>query len=223
MMRLQWLFFALPLLAADGDALFKKNCSIGYCHGTAGAASRGPRLRDREFDGPYVYRVTRDGIPNSAMPGWKDKLSDEEIRAIVVYVMSLSGKPANLPPPDKKEEAASPSVFLEQCGSCHQAGGQGKAVGPPLNGYTEARIREALAKAPKQIRQIVMSDGETFPAMVALTEADFVTAYDLTEPPPVKRSLERKDIRSMSPNSTWTHPSVKTLPPSLLDFLRTAR
>jgi mono/diheme cytochrome c family protein len=223
MMRLAWLIFALPLLAADGDALFKKNCSIGYCHGTAGAASRGPRLRDREFDGPYVYRVTRDGIPNSAMPGWKDKLSDQEIRAIVVYVMSLSNKPANLPAPDKKEEAASPSAFLEQCGVCHQAGGQGTPVGPSLNGYTEARIREGVSKPPKHIRQLVLSDGETFPAVVLPADGDFVTAYDLTEPPPVKRSLERKEIRSSNPISTWTHPTVKTLPPSLLEFLRTAR
>ena len=100
MHRLWLLALALPLCAADGYALFAKNCSIGYCHGKAGAAARGPRLRDREFDGAYVYRVTRDGVPNSAMPGWKDKLTDEEIRAIVVYVMSLSNKQANLPPPD---------------------------------------------------------------------------------------------------------------------------
>lgn len=222
-MRIAWFLLALPLLAADGEALFKKNCSIGYCHGTAGAAARGPRLRDREFDGPHVYRVTRDGVPNSAMPGWKDKLSDEEIRAIVTYVMSLSNKPANLPPPASKQEAASPTAFLEQCGSCHAAGGQGTAIGPSLGGYTEARIRENLGKAPKEIKQVLLADGETFPAIVLPADGEFVTAYDLTEPPPVKRTLERKEIKSSAAAPKWTHPKIEALPSSLLEFLRAAK
>src|ERR1041384_1664972 len=55
---------------AAGETIFAQNCSVGYCHGAAGAAARGPRLRGRTFDKSYLYSVIRDGIPKSAMPAW---------------------------------------------------------------------------------------------------------------------------------------------------------
>jgi putative heme-binding domain-containing protein len=79
-----------PRVISTGATLFAKNCSVGYCHGAAGRAGRGPRLRGREWDKHYLFKVTYDGIPNSSMPAWKDRLSETEIGSIVAYVLSLS-------------------------------------------------------------------------------------------------------------------------------------
>ena len=77
-------------LIARGSALFAQNCSVGYCHGAAGKAGRGPRLRGRDWDKSYLFKVTFEGSPNSSMPGWKDRLSDTEIAAVVAYILTLS-------------------------------------------------------------------------------------------------------------------------------------
>src|SRR5580704_8318163 len=79
-----------PALVQRGEQVFARSCSVGYCHGVAGAAGRGPRLRGRSFAKDYLYTVVRDGIPSSAMPAWKDRLKDEDIRAVVEYVASLA-------------------------------------------------------------------------------------------------------------------------------------
>ena len=77
-------------LIARGSALFAQNCSVGYCHGVAGKAGRGPRLRGREWDKNYLFKVTFDGIPNSSMPAWKDRLTQADISAVVAYILTLS-------------------------------------------------------------------------------------------------------------------------------------
>src|SRR5262245_12455110 len=79
-----------PQVIARGNALFAQSCSVGYCHGIAGKAGRGPRLRGREWDKNYLFKVTFEGIPNSSMPAWKDRLTDEDIGAVVAYVLTLS-------------------------------------------------------------------------------------------------------------------------------------
>src|SRR5690242_21018321 len=47
---------------ARGEKIFAQSCPVGYCHGVAGAAGRGPRLRGRSFSKDYLLNVTRDGI-----------------------------------------------------------------------------------------------------------------------------------------------------------------
>ena len=79
-----------PQLIARGSTLFAQSCSVGYCHGVAGKAGRGPRLRGREWDKNYLFKVTFEGVPNSSMPAWKDRLTETEINAIVAYILTLS-------------------------------------------------------------------------------------------------------------------------------------
>ena len=80
-----------PAVVRSGRILFARSCSVGYCHGVEGKAGGGPRLRGKQWDPSYLYRVTLEGIPRSSMPGWKGKLSQEEIWSVVSYVMALSG------------------------------------------------------------------------------------------------------------------------------------
>lgn len=79
-----------PQLIARGSTLFAQSCSVGYCHGVAGKAGRGPRLRGREWDKNYLFKVTFEGIPNSSMPAWKGRLTEADIGAVVAYVLTLS-------------------------------------------------------------------------------------------------------------------------------------
>src|SRR6266700_6236271 len=86
-----WLTLLLQISSiTTGERIFALNCSVGYCHGAAGAAARGPRLRGRTFDKNYLYSAIRDGIPKSAMPDWKDRLKEDELWATVAYIQSLA-------------------------------------------------------------------------------------------------------------------------------------
>ena len=38
----------------NGEGIFAQSCSVGYCHGAAGSAGRGPRLRGRRLERSYV-------------------------------------------------------------------------------------------------------------------------------------------------------------------------
>ncbi len=79
-----------PAVVGAGRILFARSCSVGYCHGAEGRAGGGPRLRGKPWQPGYLYRVTAEGIPRSSMPGWKEKLSQDELWSVVAYVMSLS-------------------------------------------------------------------------------------------------------------------------------------
>ena len=82
----------------QGQVLFARNCSVGYCHGKGGRAGRGPRLRGRQLPADYLTRVIRDGIPNSTMGSWGDRLSEGEIASIVSFIQVLAD--LNLGDPD---------------------------------------------------------------------------------------------------------------------------
>jgi putative heme-binding domain-containing protein len=126
-----------PKVIATGETLFAKSCSVGYCHGVAGKAGRGPRLRGREWDKNYLFNVTYEGIPNSSMPAWKGRLSEEEIGSIVAYILTLSKLSS-----DAAESSSSPS-------------GAPSTVSPPVpitSGEAPARVglkpAEGLAGDP---------------------------------------------------------------------------
>ena len=98
-----------PAVVGAGRTLFARSCSVGYCHGAEGRAGGGPRLRGKQWEPGYLYRVTAEGIPRSSMPGWKEKLSQDEIWSVVAYVMSLSD-----PEKESAAEAAGPTAPLPQ-------------------------------------------------------------------------------------------------------------
>lgn len=71
----------------EGAALFATRCT-GYCHARGGGPGRAPKLRGRTFDKDYLFQAIANGIV--VMPAWKGILSDEQIWAIVAYILSLS-------------------------------------------------------------------------------------------------------------------------------------
>ncbi len=85
-------------LLFQGQVLFARNCSVGYCHGKGGRAGRGPRLRGRKLPADYLTRVIREGIPNSTMGSWGDRMTGGEIASIVSFIQVLAD--LNLTDPD---------------------------------------------------------------------------------------------------------------------------
>jgi cytochrome c oxidase cbb3-type subunit 2/cytochrome c oxidase cbb3-type subunit I/II len=81
-----------------GNALFRKNCAP--CHGefgdakTAVASTLSPppaNLKWIQPDFDFELKVLRDGIPGTAMPSWKDQISESDRKALAAFVRSLYG------------------------------------------------------------------------------------------------------------------------------------
>lgn len=84
---------------ASGKKVFQMKCLA--CHGAQGEGLVGPNMTDAYWihgkgTEKDIYQVVVDGVPEKGMISWTPLLSDEEIRAVTVYVKSLQGtKPAN--------------------------------------------------------------------------------------------------------------------------------
>ena len=79
----------VEVVAADGQTLFKKHCA--GCHGANGKGAFGPDL-----SGEYKYGKTTMAVQESIaygrpknMPGFEQKLSQDEIDALTEFILSL--------------------------------------------------------------------------------------------------------------------------------------
>lgn len=85
--------------APDGKELYALNCMI--CHkenGTGGEITiKGKKLKPENLTADKIKKMTdekligyvRDGIEDEGMPAFKDKMTAEEMRAIVAHVRNL--------------------------------------------------------------------------------------------------------------------------------------
>ena len=92
------LIFTLALQAgpapdAGGD-LFKQKCAM--CHGADGkgyAALKTPDFTDPKVQASLkdeeITKIIKNGKPGTAMPPFKDSLSDDQIKSLVGYIRSL--------------------------------------------------------------------------------------------------------------------------------------
>ena len=109
------LFMAAPAVAATGNAdhgegIYNKRCV--WCHGVDGdgasAAEKFLNPPPRNFeDGQYkikttgfddmvpndedIFRMVRDGMPGTAMPGWSQLLSEQDMWDVVEYIKTFAG------------------------------------------------------------------------------------------------------------------------------------
>lgn len=101
---------ALPLVASlfllnapvraenDGANLFKAKCAA--CHGTEGSGDTtlGKSMKIRDFHSPDVQKQTDAELTGmittgkGAMPAYKGKLTDDQIKQIVGYIRDLAKK-----------------------------------------------------------------------------------------------------------------------------------
>ena len=215
-----------PASIGHGDKLFAQGCAVGYCHGVAGTAARSPRLRGRSFEREYLVRVIRDGIPNTAMLAWGDRLTDDDIASLADYIVSLANVPveagsttavpeaparimekaADVPPEHHKGKQLFFDLTREaRCASCHRLEGVGQAVGPDLTkaGSLKTTDGPQVLKygRPRRVVTVAMKDGERFPAVAASKNRYF----DLSAMPPVLRSVGAADLQGVQRQTNWRH------------------
>jgi DMSO reductase family type II enzyme heme b subunit len=218
--------------AGAGKEMYDRWCA--ECHGYDGkgdgsAASRMlPRPRDFT-PGVYqirttasgelptdedVFAVIRDGVPGTAMPGWRSKLSDAQMRDLVSYIKTFSrffeqmGAPEPLefgsPPRGGGEEAvAEGRRFYEEieCWKCHGDAGRGDGPSAPtLQDDLDFPIRAtdlsenwnfngggSVEAIYRRLRTGL--DGTPMPSFSDLLAADFMTEEQLWHLAQYVRSL----------------------------------
>ena len=148
---------AEPGDAKNGKIIYAKRCQL--CHGVEGdgggpAAERlNPPPRDFS-EGQYKYKTThfddaipndedlfrmiRDGMPGTAMPGWSDILSEQDLWDLTAYIKIFAGLEEEKPSEQVDygtQIASSPEsietgrkLFLDRCAECHGDLGKGDAV-----------------------------------------------------------------------------------------------
>ena len=141
-----------------GEAVYEKRCL--QCHGDEGdglgpAAERlNPSPRDftaglykfntSAFDADLpndadIYRMIADGMPGTAMPGWNDLLSEQDIWDVIAYIKAfaeLEGAPEKQidygsQVTTSPESIAAGAKFFhaeDRCSECHGLAGKGDAV-----------------------------------------------------------------------------------------------
>jgi len=160
----------------NGEVIYAKRCEA--CHGEEGdglgpAAERlNPPPRDftlglfkiqsSAFDAELpndadLLRMVRDGMPGTAMPGWSDLLSEQEMWDVIAYIKTfaeLEGEPETqvdygtqvATSPDSV--AAGETLFHadDRCSECHGAAGKGDAIKKLKNDNGERTWPRNLSK-----------------------------------------------------------------------------
>lgn len=87
-----------PLAFADGAATFKAKCAT--CHGAdgKGQSPMGKKMNLRDLGSPEVQKQTDQQLYDwtaagkGKMPAYKDKLTNDEIKALVVHMRAFAKK-----------------------------------------------------------------------------------------------------------------------------------
>ncbi len=121
-----------------GAAVYRTWCA--QCHGSGANGTKGfPSLIDDDWlwGGTIedIYTTVSHGIRfyddedtrDSEMPAWGEVLSDDELAAVVQYVLKISGGEADAALAEQGAE-----VFADNCASCHGDDGKGmRELGAP--------------------------------------------------------------------------------------------
>lgn len=145
---------------ASGRDLWQQDCAI--CHGDRGQGSfQGPDIRgDGTAAVDFMVRSGRMPVDfRGPVPGQTERgevrYTDAEIRDLVAYTASFVDgpeAPASVPLGDA-DLAAGGTAYRLSCAACHQAAGQGGALGygteaPPLGPATPVETYEAVRTGP---------------------------------------------------------------------------
>ncbi len=146
---------AKPGAADKGKVVYEKRCT--WCHGAdgdgAGASkdflnppprdftSGNYKIKSSVFDDMVpsdddVFRMIRDGMPGTAMPGWSDILSEQEMWDLVAYVKTFAQydkPPAKLVDYGTQVSSSAESIEKgkklfedgDRCVECHGKSGKG--------------------------------------------------------------------------------------------------
>lgn len=201
--------------AVRGEQVFVQSCSTGYCHGSRGVGAGAPRLAARGFDQNFIRNTITNGVTGTSMPSFAKSLSRTDLAAVANYVAALNGATASAsaaaPVKLTPQAARGKALFSDavksfgRCATCHEAGGLGIAVAPPIHDVPLTVSAFKALKTPRVVTATVA--GESMPALVVAKKTATVTFYDLTMPPPVLGTVTPVEFSSRE-ESTWKHADV---------------
>ena len=87
-------FESTPEMIAAGDRLFHIACKS--CHGVdAYGTPMAPALNTPTFLGETpdaaIYQIIAGGVPDTLMPAWGARLSEQDLNSLVAFLRSLEG------------------------------------------------------------------------------------------------------------------------------------
>jgi cytochrome c6 len=89
------LTFPMALFAADGPALYKAKCASCHDADGSGQGTMGKKMNLRDLGSPEVQAQSDKelydwtAVGKNKMPGYKTKLSEEDINALVAHMRSM--------------------------------------------------------------------------------------------------------------------------------------
>jgi mono/diheme cytochrome c family protein len=209
----------LAAVLKQGEEVFAKTCSSGYCHGGRGAGGGAPRLSGRGFDQGFLNGLVARGVAGTAMPGFASTMSRVDLTAVVAYVASLNGVAnpniGSAEPALRSELAGEPArgrtLFseaargFERCSTCHEVAGIGIPVATPISKVPTDSGALRNVQTPSVMTGTI--GGENLPILMVSRKAQSVLFYDLTSAPPVLRTALPSEIQTRD-GSSWSHASV---------------
>jgi len=189
-----------------GAGLYRDNCVA--CHGAPGVAQDDIGKSMQPVPGPLadasrrwrpneLYWITRHGIKMSGMPAWEFHLADEDLWAVVAFLVALpelspqayaavtrqAGEQARAPRPERAvANAVRGRMALSQyaCNACHVipgVTGPDTFVGPPLKAlaarkYIAGHLPNSAANLAQWIRDPQKINPQTAMPAMDVTESD---------------------------------------------------
>ena len=138
--------FTTRLDVRMGERLFRQQC--GRCHGRdAKGGELGPDLTSglqNASTDAGLFRVVREGLPNTQMIGISRSTTDQSVWMVVSYLNSLNDT-ADVELPGSATAGMQLFNGKGNCASCHMVSGQGGRRGPDLTRVGNRRDPDELA------------------------------------------------------------------------------
>jgi putative heme-binding domain-containing protein len=162
-----------------------------------------------------------EGIPGTAMPAWKGRLSPQQIDSVIRYILSISHEiPEETNTPLAASAPSTPTVsaategqvargkeqFFDltkerNCAVCHRVHEAGLNVGPSLASLSHKSNSALLALIlrPQAVQgvEVRTTSGETLCGIKTAEDSKALRVYDIPAAgPPVLRSFSPQDVVS---------------------------
>jgi cytochrome c553 len=179
-----------PRLVLTGAAHYETGCRP--CHGSP--ELRSPRVARAMLPHPpdlaslvpsrsaeELFYVVKHGIKFTGMPAWPAQGRDDEVQAVVAFLLTLPGLDADhyqelVHGPGPPERESAPRVVVQSCARCHGTRGEGRGLGafPKLAGQR----REYQVAALEAYAEDRRYSGIMQPIAAGLRAEDWVEVSD---------------------------------------------